>query len=95
MLRIKQGKIRDDAKSEYKPFKIPPQNTIDNLRRDLGEEGKNYSEEGLQSIQEGLNFLHEVCYQSWSRQKTKTNILTLTKNEESNIIYPREYRRAS
>lgn len=95
MKRSKQGRIKDDAKSEYKPFKIPPQFTIENLRKDLGEDGKNYSDEELQTIQEGFNFLHEICYQTWVKQKTKTNTLTLTKNEESNIIYPSEYRRAS
>lgn len=95
MQRSKQGRIKDDAKAEYKPFKIPTQFTVENLRKELGEDGKNYSDEELEIIQAGFNFLHEICYQTWVNQRTKANTLTLIKNEESNIIYPSEYRRAS
>jgi hypothetical protein len=79
----KQGKILDDAKANYKPFKLP-----DYLQPQIGKSPKEENEDRAM-----LNFLHEICYQIWTQQKIENSKKII--NEESNIIHPCEYRRAS
>ena len=51
--------------------------------------------EELKDIVKAFEFIHEICYQIWTQKNISQNNLTFTKNEESHIIYPSEYRRAS
>jgi hypothetical protein len=50
----KQGKILDNAKADYKPFKLPENLQIENSKNE---------------DRETLNLLHEICYQIWTAQK--------------------------
>jgi hypothetical protein len=74
----KQGKILDDAKANYKPFKLPEHLVV---------------EKETNEDREALNFLHEMCYQIWTKQKLENK--NKIENEESNLIHQGEYRRAS
>lgn len=102
MKKAKEGRIKDDAKANYKPFKCPQLFTIEKLKMEYQKEGIVYSDEKLVSIRNAFDFFHEICYHAWINRKNKeeTSIkeiqhLTLITNEESNIIHPSEYRRAS
>jgi hypothetical protein len=79
----KQGKVPDDAKSLYNPFKLPEK--FEPLK--ISEDGNKDEIEK----REFLNFFHEICYQLWVQNQLKQK----QENEESNFIHTSEYRRAS
>lgn len=84
----RQGRVHDDALPTYKVFKLPIFDTTD-LKKEYAKEGVELSNEELQARREALNFMHEIAYHTYK------NIIQIKENEESNIIHPSEYRRAS
>jgi hypothetical protein len=83
----RQGRIADDALPTYKVFKLPLFDTND-LQKEYAKDGIVLTDEELKLRREALNFMHEIAYHNF---KTENKV----ENEESNIIYPSEYRRAS
>lgn len=94
MSQSKQGRVKNDAKAEYSIFKKPTY-TIAEVRAIYEQDGEKYSDAEIEEIIKSLLVFHELIFQLWVNDKNKTNNLTLIKNEESSIIYPGEYRRAS
>lgn len=84
----RQGRIHDDALPTYKVFKLPIFDTKE-LQREYAKEGITLSEEELKLRRDALNLMHEIAYHNFTTNKQELE------NEESNIIYPSEYRRAS
>lgn len=95
MKKSKEGRIKSDAIANYKPFKCPNHFSTEQLKNEYRKEGVELTDEEAQNIRNAFDLLHEICYQAWTNSKKETNNLTLIKNEESHIIYPGEYRRAS
>lgn len=92
MRKNKKQKILYNSKADYKPFKIPDSINEEHIRKIFKEPQSN---EEIREMRSAFNMFHELCYQSWVQHKQNNQTLEITINEESNIIYPGEYRRAS
>lgn len=93
MRKNKKQKILYNSKADYKPFKIPDTINEEHIRKIF--KAEQHSDEEIGQMRTAFNLFHELCYQSWVLHKQNKQTLKFTVNEESNIIYPSEYRRAS
>ncbi|MBK7763700.1 MAG: hypothetical protein IPI46_10050 [Bacteroidetes bacterium] len=73
-----------------KPYIQPTKISLDEVRQYLND--KELSEHAISDIREFAYLFGELLYKNWTEQNFNKQIV---ENEESNIIYQSEYRRAS
>jgi hypothetical protein len=90
MYKRREGRVPDDAKAKYIPYKLP-NFTIEELKKEYENLGIQLSNEELQQKRKAFDFLHESIYLTYTNNKK----IKEQHNEQSNFIHPCEYRRAS
>jgi len=81
-----------EALTSDKPYKQPKRIPLAEIKKELKETGKDLTDERLQEIQNFIYQLSEIIYINWTKKNIQSKPI---QDEESNIIYPSEYRRAS
>jgi hypothetical protein len=90
MYKRREGRIPFDAPAKHIPYKLPTF-TIEELKKEYQLQGIEITEDELKEKRQLFDFLHESIYQTYTINKKEKE----AKDEQSNFIYPCEYRRAS
>lgn len=69
----KQGRINDDAKSNYKPFIQSKLVTSEYLQSAYEKEGHKKTDADITKIKNAYHLLYEITYQMWAKNRINKN----------------------
>lgn len=69
----KQRKLKDDAKSDYKPFLQPKQFLRSDLPAAYGKNENGETNTSIEKVKESYRLFYELTYQIWARNKINKN----------------------